>query len=116
PRLVRPFSRTTPAAPKPAEEPPRRIPDDVLRQARRRLRIMALVAAVLWFLAPALGHLADLGMRPGDPAWMELRTTDAIAAAGILFSVALFVYLGRTDSDPHRVMDLGLAYLVGTAF
>lgn len=92
-----------------------RLPDDILRQASRRLQIMALIAAALWLLGPLLGHLARYSVSPEDPRWSSLQPTDTIAAAGVLLSLALFFYL-RKKRDPVFVMDLSLVYLVTMAF
>jgi len=92
------------------------LPDDLLRQAARRLETMALIGAVLWLLATLLGHLAFHITNPGDPRWAQLQTSDGVAAASTAVSLALFFYL-RTDSrDPARVVDLGLVYMVIMAF
>ncbi len=91
-----------------------RLPNDVLRQASRRLQIMALVAAALWVLGPLFGHLARQAAHPEDPRWFG-QWIDAVAASGMLASLALFFYL-RKKRDPAFVMDLSLVYLVAMAF
>lgn len=92
------------------------MPDDLLRQASRRLEIVALLGAVLWLLAPAIGHLAGYSLSPGDRRWAQFRVTDAIAVGSIVTSLALYYYLRKRERDPVFVMDLGLAYLVAMAF
>ena len=62
-----------------------------------------------------LGHLASRAMNPGDSHWAHLQTTDAIAGASVLVSLALFSYTRKRDRDPRFILDLGLAYMVLTA-
>ena len=57
-KLIGPFARTTPSDLRATLGRARGIPEDLLRQASRRLEILTLLGAVLWLLAPALGHLA----------------------------------------------------------
>jgi hypothetical protein len=94
---------------------PRRLPDDLLRQATRRLQILALVAAALWFLGPTLGHLALHFASPGDQRASNFRFIDGVALVGLTTSLALFLYLRTTRRSPTFVLDLGLVYLVLTA-
>jgi eukaryotic-like serine/threonine-protein kinase len=91
------------------------MPDDLLRQASRRLEILALIGAALWLLAPSLAHVAYHATSPASPLWQQFRVTDTIAAASIATSLALFFYLRKRNRDPMFVMDLSLAYMVATA-
>jgi eukaryotic-like serine/threonine-protein kinase len=91
---------------------PRRLPDDLLRQASKRLQILALVGAGLWVLGPALGHLALRIAEPQNPEWTTFRVLDGIAAFAFLTSIALWYYVGHTKRDPAFVLDLSLVYLV----
>ncbi len=75
-----------------------------------------LVACGLWTLGSVLGHLAVRSMSHGDPQWLHLGGPDAIAAVSVLASVLLFVYTRNGERDPRSVLDLGLAYMVLTAF
>jgi hypothetical protein len=95
---------------------PRRLPPDLLRQASRRLQIVALIAAVLWVLGPALGHVADTVLNRGHHGWGGVRTVDIIAAISVAISLALYFYLRHADRDPQLVMNLGLAFMVIMAF
>ena len=94
----------------------RALPADLLRDASRRLAILSLVACGLWTLGPALGHLAERSMSHGDQRWLRLGAPDAISAISVLVSLVLFFYTRSGDRDPRRILDLGLAYLVFTAF
>jgi eukaryotic-like serine/threonine-protein kinase len=113
PRLIGP--RETPSAPGTTPAPPRGMPRDLLRQASRRLEIMALIGAALWILGPLFGHLALHFTNPGDEWATKLQVLDAIAFGAFLTSVALFIYLRRTRREPQFVLDLGLAYMVFVA-
>ena len=76
---------------------------------------MALVACGLWTLGTVLGHLAMRSMSHGDPHWLSLNGSDAIAAVSVAASVLLFFYARRGDQDPRRILNLGLVYMVFTA-
>jgi heme A synthase len=115
-RLIGRPPRQTPADLATTRGGPRRLPEDLLRQASRRLEIMALIAAVLWVLGPVFGHLAVYVTQPEDPSWAQFRTIDGIAASCVVMSLALFAYLRSGDRDPAFVMDLALVYLVANAF
>ena len=67
-------------------------------------------------LGSVLGHLAVRSMSHGDPQWLRLGGPDAIAALSVLASLLLFSYTRRGDRDPMSILDLGLAYMVFTAF
>jgi eukaryotic-like serine/threonine-protein kinase len=90
------------------------LPDDLLREASRRLSTIAALGAVLWIVGMGLGHLV-YGLGLGEAAALELHVPDAIAAVSVVLSVALFFYARRSDRDPRFILDLGLGYLVVTA-
>jgi tRNA A-37 threonylcarbamoyl transferase component Bud32 len=94
----------------------RRIPGDLLRQASERLQVMALLAGGLWIIGPVLRHLALHAMSPGDARWASFLPVDWVALGSCAVSFALFRYLRSRDRDPLMVMDLGLVYMVATAF
>ncbi len=93
----------------------RRLPDDLLRQASKRLQILALVGAGLWVLGPALGHLALHMAEPQNHEWTRFRVLDGIAVFAFATSIALYYYVGHTTRNPAFVLDLSLVYLVLTA-
>jgi eukaryotic-like serine/threonine-protein kinase len=113
PHLIGPIPRTTAATN--AARGPRALPDDLLRDASRRLGILALVAGGLWLVATILGHLAVRSMSHGDPQWLRIGVPEAIAAFSVALSVSLFFYTRRGQRDPRMMLDLGLVYLVFTA-
>jgi serine/threonine-protein kinase len=94
----------------------RRVPADLLRQASRRLQVMALMAGVLWVVGPVLRHLALHAMDPADPRWSAFLPFDWVAAGSCAVSFALYWFLRSRDRDPLMVMDLGLAFMVAVAF
>ena len=93
----------------------RALPDDLLRDASRRLGILSLVAAGLWMLGTVLGHLAVRSMSHGDPQWLRVGVPDGIAVFGIVVSVLLFFFTRRSQRDPATMLDLGLVYMMLTA-
>jgi eukaryotic-like serine/threonine-protein kinase len=115
-RLIGPFERVAHPDLRSTAGHARPIPDDLLRQATRRLAILALIGTGLWFLGPALGHVAALAESPSDPRWAQFRATDVIAISSIAVSLALFFYLRARDPDPTFVTNLALVYLVIMTF
>lgn len=76
---------------------------------------MALLAAALWFVALVADHLAMRAMNPGVPGWARIGLQDYIAAGVIAISFLLYRYSKRENSNPARMLDLGLGYMVLTA-
>jgi len=73
---------------------------------------MSLVAAGLWTAGTILGHVAFRSLQVEDSHWLDLTSSDAIAAASVLASLLLFGYTRTAAADPRRILDLGLLYLV----
>ncbi len=88
------------------------MPPDLLRQASRRLQILALIGAALWALGPSLGHLAGYLMSPQDPRWSQFGPTDIVAVVSCLIGLGLYGYLRGRERDPTFILDLALVYLV----
>jgi hypothetical protein len=116
PKLIGRLTRETSSEARTISGRPRRLPDDLLRQAGRRVEIMALVAATLWTLAPALSHLALYLTNPADPRLHPLSRVNLIAAGCVLLSLGLYAYLRTGKRDPDRVMDLALGFMVAMTF
>jgi eukaryotic-like serine/threonine-protein kinase len=93
----------------------RRLPEDLLRQASRRVEIIALIGAALWTLGPALGHLAIYISQPENPRSTQFQALDVIALVGIASSLGLYAYLRTGERDPDLVMNLALTYMVAVA-
>ena len=107
--------RDTPSELKSAAGHSKPLPADLLRQASRRLQIMALVGAGLWTLGVGLGHFALHSISPDDPRWAQFNISDLIAVGSVSLSLALYFYLRKGDRDPAGVVNLSLAYMVVTA-
>jgi tRNA A-37 threonylcarbamoyl transferase component Bud32 len=110
PRFIGRVPATTPAEPGMPRERSRAIPYDLLKDASRRLGIMSLLAAVLWLLGTLAYHLASRAMN--DPHWSQLQMPDAIAAASVAVSLALYFYTRAQNRNPTSILDLGLIYMV----
>ena len=114
PALIGPHIASTPAELKTASWRARALPEDLLRDASRRLGIMALLGAVLWVVATVTDHLA---LRSISGKWQALGPTDLISLVCALGSLALYAFVRwRPHADPRRILDLGLAYMVLTTF
>ncbi len=116
PKLIGHLTRDTSTELKSISGRIRKLPDDLLRQASRRVEIMALVAAGLWTFAPALGHLAIYLTDRGDQRWARFNVVDGIATGCISISLAVYAYLRTGRRNPAFVMDLALGYMVVMAF
>ena len=116
PRLIAPPDSSKPSGPAARPRSRRPIPEDVLRQASRRLGIMSLVAASMWIVATALYHVVDRIIGANDAGWWAVQTSDTITAVAVVISLAMFLYSRRTTQNPRFVLDLGLAYMVVMAF
>src|SRR4030081_3551558 len=110
PRFIGRVPATTPAEPGIPRERRRAIPYDLLKDASRRLGIMSLLAAVLWLLGTLAYYLARRAMT--DPRWSKLQITDAIAAASVAVSVALYFYTRGQNRNLTPILDLWLVYFV----
>jgi eukaryotic-like serine/threonine-protein kinase len=117
PKLIRRLTRETSAL-EPRTTPGRTRPlaEDLLRQATRRVEVMALVAGVLWTVAPVLSHLALYLTNPNDPHLAIFSRVNFIAAGCVAVSLAMYAYLRTGRRDPERVMDLALAYMIAMTF
>ncbi len=104
--------RETPSESRSSPGQPRRLPADLLRQASRRLQILALIGAALWALGPALGHLALYLSSPEDPRWSQFGTTDVIAVVNCLIGLGVYGYLRSGDRDPEFVLNLAMVFMV----
>jgi serine/threonine-protein kinase len=108
-RLIAPPLPSTPADTSTSFRP---LPADLLRDASRRLGIMALVGATLWVLGTGLGHFTDWSLSGREPTFWRLGQEDFFCAVSIAVSLALFFYARKPDRDPRHTLDLGLAYMV----
>jgi tRNA A-37 threonylcarbamoyl transferase component Bud32 len=113
---IGPAARSTPGATGRPSTASCTLPPDLLREASRRLGIMSLLGAVLWLLGTVLGHIAESAMSNGRIAWYSFGGTDGIAVVSVVVSLGLFAYARRSNRPPEFILDLGLVYLVLTAF
>jgi eukaryotic-like serine/threonine-protein kinase len=111
-QLIGQRQRETPSEIRSTPGQPRRMPPDLLRQASKRLQILALIGASLWVLGPALGHLALYLTSPENPRWGQFGATDAISLIQCLIGLQLYWYLRTRDREPTFILDLALVYLV----
>ena len=105
-------ARDTPAELRTSAGHRRQFPADLLRQASRRLQILALVGAALWTLGPIMGHLALYFSEPGNPRVGQFGAIEAICATEVLISLAVYLFVRIREHDPAFVMDLALVYMV----
>jgi serine/threonine protein kinase len=113
PQLIGHVGHTTPVGWGPQAHH-RPLPDDLLRDASRRLGIMACLGGVLWVTGTGLDHIASRAMF-SDQRWDGLGATDVIAAIGAAVSFALFFYTRRSTRSPAFILELGHWYLMLTA-
>jgi serine/threonine-protein kinase len=92
------------------------IPDDLLREASVRLGILSLLGAALWTVGTVAGHAADAASVSNHAGWARFETTDAIAVGMIVVSLSLFAYTRKSKREPAVILDIGLGYLVISAF
>jgi eukaryotic-like serine/threonine-protein kinase len=92
-----------------SEPSTRGLPEDILRQASRRLGLTCLVIAGLWGANFVLAHLLQPApVQATDVA--ILRTFDVLGAINIVASLGLFWYSRRAKRNPRFLLNLGLAY------
>jgi eukaryotic-like serine/threonine-protein kinase len=96
------------------------LPDDLLREASRRLGVLCLISACVWAANSLL--LNFVYAVPGTVApervawyWKWQTLYDLVIATNILASLGLFWFTRRRRRNPHLVMDLALGYEVFTA-
>jgi serine/threonine-protein kinase len=109
PRLIAHSLKTTaPSGPRRKRE----IADDLLRGASRRLRIFALMGAVLWFTGPLLYHFALQSVTQGAWPWYRPRPSDYICFVYMLGSLAFWLHVRRSQASGRVLLDRGLGYLI----
>jgi hypothetical protein len=114
PHWVGHLAGTTPQSHRGLSAHHRALPEDLLRDASRRLGILALLAAILWIVGSVLIHVA-FHLMYDDASWLSFQFPDAIAVASSLVSLALFFYARRSKRSPSFILDLGHGFLIFTA-
>ena len=107
PALIGPRPISTPSSLK--RSGPRTLPEDLLRDASRRLGVMSLLVGSVWIIAVLAAHLAMRAV--GAPRWQTLGITDGICVVAVIVSLALYGFT-RGNRDPNSVLNLGLGYMV----
>src|SRR4051794_32953758 len=97
------------------------LPEDLLREASRRLGTICLISACVWLANLLL--LNYVYAVPGNVAadrtasylkWEKLY--DLVVIANVLVSLGLFWFTRRRRVDPRLVLNIALVYEVFTAF
>jgi serine/threonine-protein kinase len=96
------------SAPVSTSDDHRRLPDELLNEQVRRLRLCAAVATGLW----AFGLVMDAFVRPGTVGSPFLVSTLVIEAVAIAGSGLLFAYLRFTTHAPRIQAHAGLVFMV----
>ena len=104
-QLIAPRPHTTPVG---VPRKARALPNDLLKEASRRLGITSLLLAGLWAAGAALRHLW-LVIQSNGGAPFPFDVVDWIAGVIVLASSALFFDTCRPDRNPRFILDLGLA-------
>ena len=84
-------------------------------EASRRLALMAMMACVLWIVANLLWRASWSWFNPDAPP-LGFRTPDMITVVAAASSLALWLFIRRTNRSPRFYLNLGLGYLVVTCF
>ena len=115
PQLIgQPFNRTSTGLPT-GRDHTRGLPEDLLRDASRRLSTFGALCGLMWVSYSVLDHV--LTQRAGgDPTWLAFKTADGIALAAAVVSFALFFYTRSANRNPGFILDLGHVFLILTAF
>ena len=114
PRFIGTFPDITPGEIRTTSARPRRMADDLLREASRRLGVIALLSAALWFLSPGIEHLVMWS--GGNSEGAVFMFSDAVCLGAIVASVALYLFTRLHESNPRFILDLGLVYMIAMAF
>jgi tRNA A-37 threonylcarbamoyl transferase component Bud32 len=91
------------------------LPDDLLRDASRRLGIMSLMGTILWITGWILNYFAMKVMTAAHPMPGGLQVSDYVSLASATLSFLLFLYTRRSNRSPEFLLDLGRWYLVVTS-
>jgi serine/threonine-protein kinase len=110
-KRIGPVAGTTPRDSDPSRRKPRPIPVDLLRAASRRLGIISLLGTGLWTLGLAAAHVDGT-----DHHSSGALQGYVIAGLSVLVSFGVFLYSRNPDRDPELVINVGLGYLIVTAF
>jgi eukaryotic-like serine/threonine-protein kinase len=96
------------------------LPEDLLRQASRRLAVLCLISAFIWAANLLLLKFAyaTAGTIPAERVasyWKWQPVYDLVGAANIIVSLGLLWYTRRSRRSARSLLDLALGYEVFTA-
>jgi len=86
----------------------RGLPPDLLREASRRLQVLALLLAATFFLAAFLGHLLDILV--GDIEFFQDLGNWTPGTVTILVSLLVYGAARSEALPPAKLMDMGLVF------
>ncbi len=86
----------------------RELPPDLLREASRRLQVLALLLAATFFLAAFLGHLLDILV--GDIEFFQDLGNWTPGTVTILVSLLVYGAARSEALPPAKLMDMGLVF------
>jgi len=112
--LIAPIAPSTPLTLGGSRKSKREIPKDLLKEASRRLEVMALLGAILWSVSSILWHIA-YGSSTNHLALSPYTASDNIAVVSVIASLALWYYARTTKREPQSILNLGIGYMVLTA-
>jgi serine/threonine protein kinase len=112
--LITRKAQSTPRSSGGSRRPERATPDDLLKQASRRLEIISVLATALWTVSSIAWHL-QLGSASGHLGFAPYQLSDNIAVVAVIASLAMFYYARNPNSEPKFIPNLGLGYMVLTS-
>jgi hypothetical protein len=100
---------------------PQSLPEDLLREASRRLGVVCLISACVWSANLVLLNFvyAVPGTIPAERVasyWKWESLYDLVIMGNVVVSLGLFWFTRRSRVDPRTVLDIALVYEVFTAF
>jgi hypothetical protein len=87
--LITRKAQSTPRSSGGSRRPERATPDDLLKQASRRLEIISVLATALWTVSSIAWHL-QLGSASGHLGFAPYQLSDNIAVVAVIASLAMF--------------------------
>ena len=110
PQLLQPQFRSTPSDPGPVASA---IPDDILADAVRRLRLICVVWMVLWAVAIVFNFFYTPWLYlPGSEFVIWSTAADVLAVGCILVSALVYYYAPRACQRPKTFFNVAIAYEV----
>lgn len=114
--LIAPEQQSTPPSSGGLRHEPRAIPNDLLKEASYRLGIASLLAAALWTLGSLLWHLGEGSSSATGIRFSPFESGDFITIGAVASSLGLYAFSRKSDIAPKVILDVGLGYMIFTAF